>query len=324
MKCLAIPLLAVAVASSISAQQPADSKQAGAEAPAISDSSNLSQERLGREDLISITVYDSPELTRNVRIGADGNIRLPMVRQRIPAAGSVPAELENAITAALVDEHVLVNPVVTVSVVEYHSRPITVVGAVKSPTTFQAAGRVTLLEAIVRAGGLADNAGLEILVSHPPSMTDGTAVGLTERISVHDVMDVSNPASTMALEGGENIRVLDGGRIFVVGNVKHPGPLPLADGSASTVLKAVTLSGGLDSFSSHKAYIYRAEADGRNSQIPIEINRIMTFKSPDVPLKSNDMLYVPSATGQRMSAKALGMTMGIGLGIATILIYILR
>ena len=168
MKCLAISLLAVAVASSISAQQPADSKQAGAEAPAISDSSNLSQERLGREDLISITVYDSPELTRNVRIDADGNIRLPMVRQRIPAPGSIPAELESAITAALVDEHVLVNPVVTISVAEYHSRPITVVGAVKSPTTFQAAGRVTLLEAIVRAGGLADNAGLEILVSHPP------------------------------------------------------------------------------------------------------------------------------------------------------------
>src|ERR1039458_9759796 len=147
MKCLAISLLAVAVASSISAQQPADSKQAGAGAPAISDRPNLSQERLGSNDLIGITVYDSPELTRNVRIDADGNIRLPMVRQRIPAAGSVPAELENAITAALVDEHVLVNPVVTVSVVEYHSRPITVVGAVKSQTMFQAGSTVTLLEA---------------------------------------------------------------------------------------------------------------------------------------------------------------------------------
>jgi polysaccharide export outer membrane protein len=324
MKCLAIFLLAVAVASSISAQQQAGSKPADAGAPAMSNGPNLSQERLGRDDLLGISVYDAPELTRNVRIDAEGNIRLPMVRQRIRAAGSVPAELESAITAALVDENVLVNPIVTVSVVEYHSRPITVVGAVRSPTTFQAAGSVTLLEAIVRAGGLADNAGSEILVSHPPSMTGGTAIGLTERIPVHDVMDVSNPASTMALEGGENIRVLDAGRIFVVGNVKHPGPLQITDGSASTVLKAVTLSGGLDSFSSHKAYIYRAEADGRNSQIPIEINKIMTFKSPDVPLKSNDMLYVPSATGQRISAKALGMTLGIGLGIATILIYILR
>ena len=324
MKCLAISLLAVAVASSISAQQPADSKQAGAEAPAISDSSNLSQERLGREDLISITVYDSPELTRNVRIGADGNIRLPMVRQRIPAAGSIPAELESAITAALVDEHVLVNPVVTVSVAEYHSRQITVVGAVRNQTMFQAGGTVTLLEAITRAGGLSDNVGSEILISRPSSSVNGTSVTLTERIPVRSLLDPANPASSIRLEGGENIRVLEAGRIFVVGNVKHPGPLQVTDGSANTVLKAVTLAGGLDSFSSHEAYIYRAEADGGNSQIPVEIKKIMTFKSPDVPLMSNDMLYVPTANGQKTTAKVVTITMGVGLAIAGILLYVFR
>jgi polysaccharide export outer membrane protein len=85
-------------------------------------------------------------LTRNVRVDADGDVRLPMVRQHIRAAGLLPAELENAIAAALIDEHVMVDPIVSVSVVEYHSRPITVTGAVKSPTTFQATGSVSLLK----------------------------------------------------------------------------------------------------------------------------------------------------------------------------------
>ena len=99
--------------------------------PRSSEISNLPVERIGRDDLVGITVYDSPELTRTVRVGADGNIRLPMVQQHIHAAGLYPAELEAAITTALIQENVLVEPIVTVSVVEYRSRPITVVGAVR-------------------------------------------------------------------------------------------------------------------------------------------------------------------------------------------------
>ena len=136
-------------------------------------------------------------------------------------------------------------------------------------------------------------------------------------------MDGTDPAANIKLEGGENVRVLQTGRIFIVGNVKRPGPLQLAEGSDSTVLKAVTLAGGLDSFTASKAYIYRVEpGTGGSGPIPIQIKKIMTFKAPDVQLYGNDMLYVPNATGQRISAKALGMTMGLGLGLAGLLIYL--
>jgi polysaccharide export outer membrane protein len=247
-----------------------------------------------------------------------------MVRQHIHAAGLIPDELEKAITAALVDEQVMVNPIVMVTVVENHSQAITVVGAVKNPTTFQAGGAVTLLEAIIRAGGISDVAGSDILVSHQTPSSNGS-IAMTERIPVRSLMDPSDPASSLLLEGGEIIRVPLGGRIFIVGNVKHPGPLQIAEGSDNTVLKDITLAGGLDSFTSHTAYIYRVEAGtGRNDRIPIQIKKIMTFKAPDVPLYANDMVYVPNATGQRLSAKALEWSLGIGLGIAGILIYLVH
>src|SRR5674476_748457 len=82
---------------------------------------NLPALRIGPNDLIAVAVYDSPELTRTVRVGPDGVIRLPMLQQRIKADKLLPAELEEAIAAALSAEQLLVDPVVTVTIAEYHS-----------------------------------------------------------------------------------------------------------------------------------------------------------------------------------------------------------
>jgi len=323
MRCLTISLLAIAVASSVPAQQQANPNHGGG-ASSFNEGSNLPVEKIGMDDLIGITVYDAPELTRTVRVDSDGDIRLPMVQQHIKAAGLYPAELEKAITSVLIQENVLVDPVVTISVVEYRSRPITVAGAVKTPLTFQATGTVTLLDAISRAGGVSENAGAEILVSRQSPATDGKSVELTQRISAHALMSGDDPALNLKLEGGEEIRVPEAGRIFVVGNVKHPGAFFITDGSQSSVLKALALSQGLDSFSGHLAYIYRTEGgSGGRIEIPIELKKIMNRKSPDVALSANDILYVPKTTGAGAGVKVLETSVGVAaaLGIALLEIY---
>ena len=80
---------------------------------------------------------------------------LPMLNEPIPAAGKEPQDIEVAVTKALIEDQVLVRPVVSISVIEYRSVPVSVVGAVKKPVTFQAVGVVTLLDAIARAMHLA-------------------------------------------------------------------------------------------------------------------------------------------------------------------------
>jgi polysaccharide export outer membrane protein len=288
---------------------------------ASNDSGNLPVEKLGPDDLLGISVYDSPELSRTVRVDADGNIRLPMMRQRIPAAGLFPYELEKSITSALIGENILVNPVVTVSVVEYRSRPITVAGAVKSPLTFQATGNVTLLDAISRAGGVAENAGSSILVTRPAANGAATTAPLTQRIPVRSLLDGEDASLNIRLEGGEQIRVPEAGRIFVAGNVKKPGVYAITDGPESSVLKAIALSQGLDSFSAKTAYIYRNEAGmhGRN-EIPIDLKGILNRKVADPPLYADDMLYIQNATGRRNTAKVVEITLGLGLGLASVLL----
>src|SRR5258708_25404579 len=182
---------------------------------------NLPSQELGVDDLVAVSVYDSPELTRSVRVEADGTIHLPLLQQGVKAAGVLPRQLEAGIADALKAEQILVDPVVKVTVVEYHSRPISVMGAVHKPLTFQAVGTVTLLDALARAEGLTNDAGTEILISraHPSSDRDVTAT-LVERIPVKKLMKDADPAVNFALHGGEEIRVPEAGHSFVVGNAR--------------------------------------------------------------------------------------------------------
>ncbi len=126
---------------------------------------NLPSQKLGADDLVAVSVYDAPELTRTVRVEPDGTIHLPLLKRGVVAKGTLPGQLESAIADALKSEEILVEPIVKVTVVEYHSRPIAVMGAVHKPVTFQAVGSVTLLDALARAEGLTNDAGIEILLT---------------------------------------------------------------------------------------------------------------------------------------------------------------
>lgn len=316
MKPMICLFFAAAAAIPALAQQDA-SQHVGAGATSVSAVPNLPVEKVGPNDLLGIAVYDSPELSRAVRVESDGAIRLPMVKQRIQVAGLYPAEVEKEITRALLANNVLVDPVVTVSVLEYQRRPITVAGSVKNPLTFQATGTVSLLDAISRAQGLTENAGSEILVSRGVSSDGGKVATVVERVPVRGLLDGADPSLNLILHGGEVVRVPEAGRIYVVGDVKKPGAFYITDGSQSSVLKALALSEGLEAFSSRNAYIYRAEDSNGRKEIPIEMKKIMSRKSPDVPLLAGDILYIPSATGAKASLKVLEESLGIGTSLST-------
>ena len=284
---------------------------------------NLPVGAIGDNDLLGITVYDAPPLSGAVRVNQDGDIRLPMVSQPIHAAGLTPHELENAIAAVLIKDHLLVNPIVTVRITEYDSRPITVVGAVKTPVTFQAMGPVTLLDAISRAGGVADNAGPEILISSQAQGPGGKEAALLQHVPISGLLDTTNPALNIELHGGDVVRVPQAGRVMVMGDVKKPGYFFIAGSSQSSIMKAVALSGGLGDHAGKVAYIYRrsGSAGGRN-EIPVQLKKIMARKSPDVALEANDMLYIPDAHGHGLSANAMNAILMGGISLGTALLYI--
>ncbi len=290
--------------------------QAPAGAPQMEPSGNLPIGRIGANDLLAINVYDAPEFTRSVRVSPEGLIRLPMLPKPVKAAGFLPSELETTIASALKDAELISDPYVTVAVAEYHSRPVSVIGAVRRPIVFQAAGEVTLLDALSRAEGLSPEAGGEILLSHPSA--DGHPV-LMQRIHVKSLIDRADPALNVRLTGGEDIRVPEAGRVFIVGDVKKPGSFAVRDEGDATVLKALAYAEGLEPNANRMAYIYRREASGAKREIAIELKKMMQRKTPDVPLEANDILYIPDATGVRVTLATIEKTL-LASGAASALI----
>lgn len=284
---------------------------------------NLPAQPVGPNDLISITVYDAPEFSRTVRVGGDGLIRLPMLKQRLKANGLFPADLEAAIAAALREEEILVDPFVTVTIAEYHSRSIIVTGAVRMPLVFQAESPTTLLEAIARAQGLREDAGREILVSRSQPGAEGASTLLTRRIPVRGLVDDADPALNLKLVGGEEIRIPEVSKIYVVGNVKKPGAFPVQDGDTdTTILQVLALAEGVMPFANKQAFIYRREAGGGKNEIAVPLDKIMKRQAPDVPLLANDILYIPDRSGKRFGIAALEKVLLFGTTAgATALIY---
>ena len=144
-----------------------------------------------------------------MRVSAEGLLALPMLSSGVRASGLLPAELEKAIAAKLSDEGILVKPVVMVTVAEYHSRPISVMGAVRKPVTLQAVGRITVLDALARAEGLSPDAGPEILLTRIRANANGEPVRDVTRIPVRELIDQAKPELNIVLTGDEEIRVPD-------------------------------------------------------------------------------------------------------------------
>lgn len=300
-----ILLLMLAMAAWGQARLPATPGDAGG---------NLPAQPVGANDLLSVTVYGAPELSRGVRVTPEGAIRVPMVKQAIDVRGLLPAEIEGRVAGALAAEQILVDPVVTVTIAEFASRPVNVVGAVRKPLVFQANGRTTLLDALTRAEGLAADAGQEILVTRPGK---NGAASFTERVAVVDLLQAAKPEANLALEGGEEIRVPEVGKVFVVGNVMKPGAYPLNDAGGLTVMKALAMAEGLSRFSMKQAYIYRPGEGGAKQEVEVELRKIMDRKSPDVPLLAGDIFYVPDSKKSRVTATTIDRIVSFGAGTAS-------
>ena len=307
---------AIAPASEI-ARPPAPSPtNVETEAPAFSDY------RLGAEDLISVTVLEAPEFSRLARISGAGTIKLPLMKQPIQAAGMTSAELEQRIAEALVDEGLLREPTVSVTVREFHSKPVSVSGAVRLPTVFQATRPLTLVEAVTRAGGLSESASQEILVSFPER--DGQPAKLV-RVPAKSLSDTAG--SDVWLHGGEEVRVPPAGRVYVLGGVGRPGAVLINTEESLTLLKALALAGGPTPTAATKAFLLRPNsassataepAAAPKQEIALDLKKLVKRQQPDLPLQANDVIFVPEsgrkrATQTGMSAAISTLIYGAGV-----------
>ena len=136
---------------------------------------------IGDGDLLSISVFDVPELTRDVRVSQTGTISIPLVPVRLEVTGLTEVQAEHKISEVLESNGLVSHPEVGVVVKEHKSQPITIVGAVSHPMVYETDHPVTLLEVIAQAGGVSNDAGDTAIISHKRGAT---------------FVEVPNPTST--------------------------------------------------------------------------------------------------------------------------------
>ena len=137
---------------------------------------------VGPQDVITVTVYDHADLTGNFTVESDGSFTYPLVG-RLKAAGLTLREVEDSLRKALADGY-LKNPQVSLSMDQYKSQRVFVMGEVRAPGTYQLTGNMTIIEALSKAGGTTQAAADEVQVVRPHA-AKGSGPARTRRHGGH-------------------------------------------------------------------------------------------------------------------------------------------
>src|SRR5215471_6875494 len=168
---------------------------------------------VGANDVLAINVFNQPSLTGKFPIEADGTFAYPLLG-RVAAGGLSIRAVEDKVRKGLADGF-LRDPQITVTVDQYRSQQIFVMGEVKLPGPLPFTGSMTLIEALARAGSVTDHAGAEAVIVRSatgvatgpaPSSTEGSAPGDTIRVDLKKLQ-----SGTFA----QNVTLRPGDTIFV-------------------------------------------------------------------------------------------------------------
>ena len=259
---------------------------------------------LGPDDQIALEAPDVEEISgKPFRIDLSGNINLPLVGS-VQAAGLTAVELQSRIKDRL--KKYLRNPDITVSITDFRSQPVSVLGAVQKPGVHQLQGNQNLLGVLSLAGGLRPDAGSTVKITRrltwgrlplPDAADDPTGQYSVASIPIRSIMIAAHPAENIAIKPEDVISVPRAELIYAIGAVRKSGGFVLGERESISALQALALAEGLDrTAAAQNARILRATENSPNrTEIPIDIKKILAGTSADVPLKADDILFIPAS-----------------------------
>ena len=150
-------------------------------------------------DIIMVDVVGEKDLSKELRVSTSGTITFPFLGS-IEVKGKTPAEVENLIKEKLGKDY-LVDPQVIITVKEYRSRTVLVIGQVNKPglIALPAEQKLGILEAIGQAGDLAKSAN--------KNRIEVSRNGKTQKFTLDDLKKDINPEKKFWLEPGDVIYV---------------------------------------------------------------------------------------------------------------------
>ena len=249
--------------------------------PPASDAQSRTDYRIGPRDLLAIQVFGDASISGNYRVEADGGFAFPLIG-RVLAGGRTILEIESAIKKQL-GEGFYNDPQVSVTIQEFGSQKLFVMGEVKTPGGYTLSGDTTVLAALALAGGTLPSAGDTLIVLRPrsgasdasaPAAPDASDSQVLVRVSLTELQTGTGGAlQNVHLQHGDTIYVPKVEMVFVTGQVRNSGSFPYQKGL--TVLQAIALAGGLNE---------------RGAQTRVRITRTVDGAVTELRVKPTDLV----------------------------------
>jgi polysaccharide biosynthesis/export protein len=235
-------------------------------------------------DLVAVHIFGSMDYAPTVRVNLDGTMQLPLIGI-VTVKGLTLDKAEDLVAQRLESAGMYRDPQVTLQVIESATQVVTVTGEAHSiiPVT----GVRHLLEILSAAGGLPASASHTITIDRP---------GAAQPIIVELGTDPLHSAeSNVAVYPGDTVVVSRVGVVYLLGEFKTPGAIPVQQNSPLTLLEATALGGGALFNGRYDDLRIIRTVNRQRTLVHFDVKRVMQGKDPDPVLQADDILYLPTS-----------------------------
>lgn len=262
-------------------------------------------------DVLDISVFGAPDLSQKAAVNSSGDIYMPLINY-VHVAGLHVEDAQTTVEQAYFKKGVLKFPHVSIVITSFASG-VVLMGEVGRPGIYPIVGSGRLFDILAEAGGITQNAGQLVTITHKDGGAPQTA------FLTNDPM--KSQEANVPVQQGDTIIVSKAGVIYVVGEVLAPNGFLMDEKGQYTVMKAVAMAHGLAKFAKpSKARIVRREPGGEQ-EIPVPLDKILVSKAPDIPMQSNDILFIPSSKGKQAAARSVDVAVALASGFAFYGVY---
>ncbi len=251
---------------------------------------------LGRGDEISIRVSGRPELDGKYVVGPDGRVTLPLSGP-VLLAGNTREQAADAVQKAMSAYYSQVS--VTVGVDKYTSNQVLLLGAVEHPGVQSFDRPPTLLEVVSRGGAIT----APLRTGNPDSPAE---LGVPDRVAIYrgsdkvlwvelkKLLDSGSAMADLRLQRDDIVYVPSPSEryVSVLGEVQHPGALPLE--SSSTLVKLLAQSGGITEAAGRYPNVQVIQPSTGKTQV-ISFKQVLQPNALELTLHPGDIIYVPKS-----------------------------
>jgi len=255
--------------------QTRNTPQSGSNSPA--GNAVQAREIIGASDSIRITVFQNPDLTTDTRVSQSGSIVFPLIGE-VGVAGLTTTEAGIRIADQLKRGNYIINPQVSVAIVQVRSRQVTVLGQIARPGNYVLEdNRSRLTDILTQAGGISSTGAETVRV-----LTNRGGKYEKHEINFPALFRGGDPSTNIQLENGDTIFVERAPVFYIYGEVQRAGAYRLEPNTI--VMQALSLGGGLTARATERGIgIHRRMPNGELMMIDAKLTD---------PIQADDIVFV--------------------------------